>query len=173
MLEKARAHAKDLACWELALEGGAPKRVVVAKELLLAMKWSVHTKNTFPTAAGLASSASGLSCLAFLLGRIYSVPEAELSSLARLGSGSACRSILGGFVRWERGFSGPLPEDAKEEELHISSRAVQVQPASFWPELRVFVVQLESGKKLVSSSEGMRLTAQTSELYRFRQQFVV
>ncbi len=43
------------------------------------MKWKVVTRNTFPTAAGLASSASGLSCLAYVLCKVYGVPDSEMS----------------------------------------------------------------------------------------------
>ena len=43
------------------------KLITIKKEELLKMKWKVNTWNTFPTASGLASSASGLSCLAFVL----------------------------------------------------------------------------------------------------------
>jgi len=55
----------------------------------------------------MASSASGLSCLAKVLAELYGVKEqfeGELSIFARLGSGSACRSLYGGFVIWNRGF---------------------------------------------------------------------
>ena len=63
--------------------------------------------NNFATAAGLASSASGLACLARSLAAVYGLKESfdgEFSMYARLGSGSACRSLYGGVVEWERGF---------------------------------------------------------------------
>lgn len=63
--------------------------------------------NNFATAAGLASSASGLACLARSLAAVYGLEESfdgEFSMYARLGSGSACRSLYGGVVEWERGF---------------------------------------------------------------------
>lgn len=64
------------------------------------------SENNFNTAAGMASSSSGLSCLAVALCKLYKVDcsEAEQTTLARLGSGSACRSIMGGFVQWNSGF---------------------------------------------------------------------
>jgi diphosphomevalonate decarboxylase len=66
----------------------------------------VASKNNFPTAAGLASSASGYACLVAALARAFDVREdtpGEISRVARVGSGSACRSIYGGFVKWEMG----------------------------------------------------------------------
>lgn len=61
--------------------------------------WNIHicSENNFPTAAGLASSAAGYACLVFALAKLYNV-EGDLSTLARIGSGSACRSIYGGWV---------------------------------------------------------------------------
>lgn len=78
--------------------------IILKREDLLNMKWKVNTWNTFPTASGLASSASGLSCLAFVLCKVYGVDESKMSGIARLGSGSACRSIYGGIVKWEKGY---------------------------------------------------------------------
>ena len=69
--------------------------------------WRVHivSRNTFPTAAGLASSAAGYACLVHALADALGVSAspAELSVVARQGSGSACRSLFGGFVRWDMG----------------------------------------------------------------------
>jgi len=62
----------------------------------------ICSENNFPTAAGLASSAAGYSCLVFALSRLFQV-DCEISEIARRGSGSACRSIFGGFVAWEKG----------------------------------------------------------------------
>ena len=78
------------------------------------MEWLLSKKhiqvvsvNNFATAAGLASSASGLACLARSLAAVYGLEETyegEFSMYARLGSGSACRSLYGGVVEWKRGF---------------------------------------------------------------------
>lgn len=81
--------------------------MIFKKEDLLKRKVRVESINNFPTASGLASSSSGLSCLSYILARLYGVKEefpGEYSMLARLGSGSACRSLYGGFVQWQRGF---------------------------------------------------------------------
>uniref|UniRef100_A0A7C9E293 diphosphomevalonate decarboxylase n=2 Tax=Opuntia streptacantha TaxID=393608 RepID=A0A7C9E293_OPUST len=65
----------------------------------------IASYNNFPTAAGLASSAAGFACLVFALAKLMNVREDEgqLSSIARQGSGSACRSLYGGFVKWIMG----------------------------------------------------------------------
>lgn len=71
------------------------------------MKIRVTSENNFATASGLASSSSGLSCLSFALAKLYGVNEdyeGEYSKFARLGSGSACRSVYGGLVKWHCGF---------------------------------------------------------------------
>jgi diphosphomevalonate decarboxylase len=65
----------------------------------------ITSSNNFPTAAGLASSASGFACLTYTLSKLYQLPNSleDLSKTARLGSGSASRSLLGGFVTWDMG----------------------------------------------------------------------
>lgn len=65
----------------------------------------IASYNNFPTAAGLASSAAGFACLVFSLAKLMNVKEdqGQLSAIARQGSGSACRSLFGGFVKWEMG----------------------------------------------------------------------
>ena len=68
----------------------------------------IESVNNFATAAGLASSASGLACLARCLAAVYGLEEGfegEFSMFARMGSGSACRSVYGGVVEWDQGFS--------------------------------------------------------------------
>lgn len=71
------------------------------------MLWNIEieSSNNFNTAAGLASSSSGLSCLGFALGKLFGIEKfIDSSILARFGSGSACRSIYGGFVKWNKGW---------------------------------------------------------------------
>lgn len=82
----------------------------------------IVSSNNFNTAAGLASSSSGLSCLAVALCKLFGVECStdQMTVLARLGSGSACRSVLGGFVQWHRGFDDPC-------ELKDSPNAVSEQ----------------------------------------------
>ena len=111
----------------------------------------VASRNKFPRDAGIASSASAFAALTLAATRAAGLELSgrELSRLARLGSGSAARSISGGFVEWRAG------------QDHESSWGELVAPPEHWPELRDIVAVLESGPKLVGSTQGMAL-AQTS-----------
>jgi len=75
-------------------------------EDLLGMEIHIESHNNFNTAAGLASSSSGLSCLGVALASLYGLPadKVDFSQLARIGSGSAVRSVYGGFVVWNKGY---------------------------------------------------------------------
>jgi diphosphomevalonate decarboxylase len=109
----------------------------------------IASRNNFPSSCGLASSASGFAALVLALDSYYglSLAEEELSKMARLGSGSASRSIPQGIVVYKG----------------LSSRHL-----CFWPELRVLSIMLCSRPKKVSSTEGMLRTAATSHFYRER-----
>jgi diphosphomevalonate decarboxylase len=117
----------------------------------------VETRNDFPTAAGLASSASGYAALALAcdaaLDLGLSLPE--LSGLARRGSGSASRSLFGGFAEWRRG----------EREDGSDSIAESLAPPDHWPEFRMIVCLTARGEKAVKSREGMAHTVDTSPFY--------
>ena len=115
----------------------------------------VVTKNNFPSGAGLSSSASGLAALtlAATAAAGLKLPEKDLSRLARLGSGSACRSIPDGWVEWSKG-------DDK------TSYAKTIFPTDYW-NLRILVVIVSDKKKLVSSTAGQEL-AFTSPFYKAR-----
>lgn len=116
----------------------------------------VCSTNAVPTAAGFASSASGFAALAAAATRALKlqIDEPTLSRLTRQGSGSACRSIYGGFVEWEKG----LKDDGSD------SYAVPVAPQDHW-DVRVAAVVLSSDMKKVSSREGMKRTVETSPFY--------
>nr|XP_020767369.1 diphosphomevalonate decarboxylase [Odocoileus virginianus texanus] len=132
--------------------------------LLLSLSYKVHvaSENNFPTAAGLASSAAGYACLAYALARVYGV-DSDLSEVARRGSGSACRSLYGGFVEWQM---GERP-DGKD------SVARQVAPESHWPELRVLILVVSAEKKPMGSTAGMQTSVETSALLKFRAEALV
>ena len=116
----------------------------------------VETDNDFPTGAGLASSASGFAALALAAtaasGR--AVDAVELSRLARRGSGSACRSVFGGFVRWGRG----------ERPDGLDSHAEPVAGPEHW-DVRMVVAVVDAGPKAVGSTEGMERSRRTSPLW--------
>lgn len=116
----------------------------------------VASRNDFPTAAGLASSASAFAALAVALDAALGtgLSRDRLSCLARQVSASAGRSLFGGFVELPAGQPG-------DEQLP----AVALAPASHWPSLRVVVAVTAEGPKAVGSTEGMIRTAETSPLY--------
>uniref|UniRef100_A0A3P9LW03 Diphosphomevalonate decarboxylase n=1 Tax=Oryzias latipes TaxID=8090 RepID=A0A3P9LW03_ORYLA len=128
----------------------------------LTQKVHICSVNNFPTAAGLASSAAGFACLVYSLAQAFGV-EGELSGVARQGSGSACRSMYGGFVQWIMGNQ----EDGKD------SLAQQVEPESHWPELRILVLVASAERKPVGSTSGMQTSVQTSCLLKHRAESVV
>jgi diphosphomevalonate decarboxylase len=108
----------------------------------------VESENTVPTAAGLASSASGMAALAAAVARCCGLdlsPE-ELSAVARLGSGSASRSIFGGWVVWD----GPTARSVASRE--------------HW-DLALVVAVIHRGRKPIASRDAMNLTARTSPFY--------
>lgn len=123
------------------------------------MSEHVHicSMNNFPTAAGLASSAAGYACLVYALAKIYGL-DGDISGIARQGSGSACRSVLGGFVHWMMG----------KEADGSDSVAAQISPHIHWPELRVLICVVSGEKKSIGSSSGMQETMKTSELMHHR-----
>ncbi|MBW2455281.1 MAG: diphosphomevalonate decarboxylase [Deltaproteobacteria bacterium] len=159
----------SLAGDELTLDGEpAQGRAVQRVSQLLDLVWRrsddrqqprpaavVESTNDFPTAAGLASSASAFAALAVAanaaLGAERSVEE--LSSMARQVSASAGRSLFGGFVELPAGRAGDdwLP-------------ARPLAPADHW-ELRLLVAVTAVGPKAVGSTEGMIRTAGTSPFY--------
>jgi diphosphomevalonate decarboxylase len=121
--------------------------VEITKEQILKMKLRITSVNNFATASGLASSSSGLSCLSFALAQLYGVQELfsrEYTKFARLGSGSACRSVYGAFVEWQRGFADIAELTSNIEQVSNSSVAVPVslseKSLNYWLEnLQIFI----------------------------------
>ena len=109
----------------------------------------VESTNDAPTAAGVASSASGYAALSLAL-KTWFTPKMDQDSfhhITRLGSGSACRSLYGGAVVWEKDGS-------------VYSIREQL------PNYKMLVLLLNQDKKKFSSREAMRLTVETSPYYR-------
>jgi diphosphomevalonate decarboxylase len=119
----------------------------------------VRSTNDFPTASGLASSASGFAALALTTVRAAGLDwdAARVSDLARRSSASAARSVFGGFVELEAG-----AVEAREEDVLC---ARPVASADHLP-LVVFVCVTTEGPKAVGSSDGMRLTMDRSPYAR-------
>jgi diphosphomevalonate decarboxylase len=143
----------------------------------------VKSRNNFPTAAGYASSASGFAALARALqgamkrlepdfyGK-YMGNDRRLSVFARLGSGSATRSVpkKGGFVLWKRGM-GPKakkPEDMdaemKENAIFSSYSKTLLEP-EHWPELKIIYTKVQEKEKKIKSRAGMKTSLQTCPIY--------
>jgi diphosphomevalonate decarboxylase len=116
---------------------------------------NIHITSTIPIAAGLASSASGFASVVKGLNELYrwQLNCSELSILARLGSGSACRSLWDGFVEWQYG-----SRDDGMDSLGV--------PLDYkWPQFRIGLLLASSNKKSISSREAMAITKQTSPFY--------
>jgi diphosphomevalonate decarboxylase len=117
--------------------------------------FEVRTRNTVPTAAGLASSASGFAALVKALDQLmgWGFNPRELSMLARLGSGSASRSLYDGFAVWHAGLRAD-GMDSYAEPL-----------SSGWTQLRIGILEVSKARKKTGSTDGMNRTVETSELY--------
>ncbi|MAZ77821.1 MAG: diphosphomevalonate decarboxylase [Legionellaceae bacterium] len=117
--------------------------------------FKVNAQSNIPIAAGLASSASGFAVLTLALNELFGwqLDHQSLSILARLGSGSASRSIEPGFVWWHAG-SRPDGMDSYAEKLTVE-----------WPEMRVGLLVLDDREKPMSSRVAMQATVETSPLY--------
>ena len=138
----------------LLLDGkpAAPKELARARALLDAAgileRAQIESRNDFPTGAGLASSASGFAALAVAASAaagLEKTPE-ELSALARLGSGSASRSVPGGWAVWR------------------DETAALVQPPEHW-DVRMVVAICAAGPKEVGSRDGMKSSRETSPFH--------
>ncbi|MEZ0069961.1 diphosphomevalonate decarboxylase [Streptacidiphilus sp. MAP12-20] len=121
----------------------------------------VDTRNTVPTGAGLASSASGFAALAVAAAAAYGLDldATALSRLARRGSGSASRSVFGGFAVWHAALDAATPTEADLRSFAEPAPAHGLDPA-------LVIAVVNAGPKSVSSREAMRRTVDTSPLYR-------
>lgn len=115
----------------------------------------INIDTNVPIAAGFASSACGFASLVQALNQLYNwnLSKKDLSILARLGSGSACRSLFEGFVEWQKG----------ESLDGMDSYGVKLE--YIWPELRIGALAISLQEKPISSSDAMQRTVNTSPLY--------
>jgi diphosphomevalonate decarboxylase len=144
-----------------AVTGGGLQRVTAFLDhvrRLAGLDWQaeVVSENNFPVGAGIASSAAAFAALALAASKAadLELDEAGLSRLARRGSGSACRSVPGGFVEWSAGTSD---ED---------SFARSIAPPGHW-DLADCIAVISRAHKQTGSTEGHAL-AGTSPLQAAR-----
>jgi len=161
VLNEMRTHAQS--CVFFANENHEPSSddIKITAEDWKNYKLKFISVNNFPTAAGLASSASGGAALAFALANLFhtdSIPEpfpGWLSTIARQESGSACRSIYGGFVEWVEG----------KHADGSDSVAVERFPHDHWPAMRCVILVVHAGEKKTGSTAGMQETIDSSALF--------
>uniref|UniRef100_A0A5B6ZCS6 Diphosphomevalonate decarboxylase n=1 Tax=Davidia involucrata TaxID=16924 RepID=A0A5B6ZCS6_DAVIN len=141
------------------------KDIKIAKKDWAKLHVHIASYNNFPTAAGLASSAAGFACLVFALAKLMNVKEdqGKISAIARQGSGSACRSLYGGFVKWIMG----------KDKNGSDSIAVQLADEKHWDDLVIVIAVVSSRQKETSSTSGMRESVETSMLIQHRAKEVV
>lgn len=142
----------DLATDSLTINGEAPteaalRRVqahldMLRRRLGTELRAQVDSRNNFPMGAGIASSASAFAALtmAAVAALHRHLPERELTALARLGSGSAARSIPGGFVEW------------RAANAHGDSYAETIAPADHWQLVDVIAIVSHRHKRVGSTA---------------------
>jgi diphosphomevalonate decarboxylase len=142
-------------------QAGETRRATLLLDLVRAQQAGlgaarIESRNSFPTAGGLASSASGFAALAAAASWAAGLePDAQaLSILARRASGSACRSVLGGFVEWTQG----------ERTDGADSAAIQVLPENAW-DVAMAIAIVDTGRKEQSSRDAMRESVLTSPYF--------
>ena len=148
---------------ELKDSSSGKKRIVsfldIARDMTdIRLKAKVVSRNNFPTSSGLASSASGFAALATAVNEALrlNLDRKNLSILARQGSGSATRSVFGGFVEWKKG----------TREDGLDSFAVKIAGPEYWKEFRMVICITTTAEKSLSSREAMRTTVKTSSFYK-------
>lgn len=142
-------------------EGNARSRAIKVLDQVRALaergeRARVESGNNFPTASGLASSASGFAALVAASWTAAGLPRDDVrwSAMSRQASASAARSIYGGFVELPKGVPG-----------NAALAAQQLAPEAHW-DVRIVVAVANEGPKDVGSTEGMALSEQTSPYYR-------
>lgn len=143
------------------LNPGKTKRMVevlrtIRKEAGITLRAEVRSENHFPTAAGLASSASGFAALVAATRQAAGLPldMNAMGRLARRSSASAARSLYGGFCELPAG---------KTNDDRLCAKPLHDE--HHWPELRLVVALTATGPKDVGSTDGMERSRKTSPLY--------
>ncbi|MBD3192492.1 MAG: diphosphomevalonate decarboxylase [Candidatus Heimdallarchaeota archaeon] len=162
-VEFSKDFEEDLFILDNKEQAGKPKNRVINHLNLIRelakrnFKAKVVSENNFPTAAGLASSASGFAALttATCAALDLNFDKKELSIISRQGSGSSCRSFYGGYVEWLAGDS------------HESSYSIQLAKKD-WFDIRDIILVLKSPERKLSTREAMRRSIKTSPFFATR-----
>ena len=130
---------------------------LIRKEAKINNYATVRSKNNFPTSSGLASSASGFAAITMAASKALdlNLSKSQLSVIARHGSGSAARSIFGGFVEMVLG----------KKSDGTDSFAKQISTSSHWP-LEVVIAITDKRNKKIDSRSAMNLSSSTSPYYK-------
>lgn len=136
------------------------KRIEQYAPFLKDYKFIIHTENSFPHSSGIASSASGMSALALCVMSLEKELNPEVindeffykkaSFLARLGSGSACRSLEGELIEW--GEHQNIPESSDLFGIKYPFEIDEV-----FKSFQDTILLVDKGQKQVSSSVGHNL----------------
>ncbi|PCH77277.1 MAG: diphosphomevalonate decarboxylase [Flavobacteriaceae bacterium] len=135
------------------------ERIEIYMPFLKAYYFEIHSENSFPHSSGIASSASGLSAIALCLMSMEKLMNPSMESsyfnqkasfLARLGSGSAARSIEGELVVW-----GTHAEVAGSSNLYGVTLEQAVHPV--FKKYQDTILLVDKGEKVVSSTVGHQL----------------
>ncbi len=120
-------------------------------------RYAVDTVMNIPVAAGVASSACGFAALILAIDALcdWRLSDSALSVLARLGSGSACRSLWTGWVEWKPG----VLDDGRD------SFATPYTKHADWSDLRIGLLLCHTQPKSCGSREAMQRSVETSPLY--------
>jgi diphosphomevalonate decarboxylase len=120
------------------------------------LKFAIHSRNSVPTRSGLASSASGFAALTLALAKAFdlNLMPSDLSRIARRGSGSAARSIFGGFALMH---GGPDTSDVLAFAEPIESPLCDT--------IAMIVLECARGAKTVGSRDAMQRVTASSIFY--------
>ncbi len=161
------SYDEDLFILNKKIQNDTPKkRVMIHLDIIREIanvKLNAHivSENNFPTAAGLASSASGFAALTASACKALGLNKTpkELSMLSRRGSGSSCRSFYGGYVEW-------IKNDDNDE-----SYAIQLADENYF-DIRDLVIVFEKHDRKYTTREAMKISKKTSPLYDARLKIV-
>ncbi|MGQ1784981.1 MULTISPECIES: diphosphomevalonate decarboxylase [unclassified Saccharicrinis] len=122
---------------------------------LLTCHLTIESRNTFPHSSGIASSASSYAALALCLSKIHfqitgeTISTEHISNVARLGSGSACRSVFGGWNSWGE---SKISNSSNMYAVHLHG---DIHPS--FKNIQDTILIVSKDKKTVSSSVGHEL----------------